>query len=235
MALILNIETSTETCSVALAKNGKIIAVAESKDQRSHASILTVLIEELLHGNHLSGKDLDAVAVSKGPGSYTGLRIGVSVAKGICYGAGKPLIAINTLQSMMEGLWITNPEFMEKTTENTKFCPMLDARRQEVYMAVFLKNGEAVTETCAAIIDDTSFQQEMDSSPIVFFGNGSEKCKAIIKHPNAIFLDHFEMKASSMHQLSEKAFQANHFENLAYFEPFYLKDFVATIPKRKVI
>jgi tRNA threonylcarbamoyladenosine biosynthesis protein TsaB len=235
MALILNIETSTDICSIALSENGKLIASSESSEMRSHAAILTVLIEELLHKNNISCNHLDAIAVSKGPGSYTGLRIGVSVAKGLCYGASKPLIGINTLQSMMNGIRIAFPEYMATFPDNARFCPMLDARRQEVYMAIFHKDGTLFKETCAAIIEPNSFEKELETHPIVFFGNGAEKCKSLIIDPHASFLDNFALKASYMNELSYEAFQLEHFEDIAYFEPFYLKDFVATIPKRKVI
>jgi tRNA threonylcarbamoyladenosine biosynthesis protein TsaB len=235
MALILNIETSTDSCSVAISKGGNSIAALKSNEQRSHASVLTVLIEELLHKNNISVTNLDAVCVSKGPGSYTGLRIGVSAAKGICYGILKPLIAINTLECMMNGLSLDLSNTFASLPENSIFCPMLDARRLEVYLAMFQKNGTPYSETSAVIIQEDSFMEDLKGHKIVFFGNGAEKCKPLITSPNAVFFDNFTLNASHMANLSEELFQKRCFEDLAYFEPFYLKDFVATIPKRKVL
>ena len=235
MALILNIETSSENCSVAIAKDGIVSATSQSSETKSHAIILTVLIEKLMLENSYSFAQLDAIAVSKGPGSYTGLRIGVSVAKGLCYGAGKPLIAINTLQSMMNGLRQELTEFETLFGSDFVFCPMLDARRQEVYLANFSKSGDLLRETTAEIVQEDSFAEILKDRKLVFFGSGAEKVKSIIHHDNAIFVDGFELKASYLSSLAEDAFQKKQFEDVAYFEPFYLKDFVATIPKRKVI
>ncbi|NJO70304.1 MAG: tRNA (adenosine(37)-N6)-threonylcarbamoyltransferase complex dimerization subunit type 1 TsaB [Bacteroidetes bacterium] len=235
MPLILNIETAAESCSVALSKEGVVIGSVEGEELRSHASALTVLIDYLLKSKSISLHDLDAIAVSKGPGSYTGLRIGVSVAKGLCYGAQKPLIAVNTLQSMMQGLREQHPDFGSQFQDHTIFCPMLDARRLEVYLALFGKDGKMIAETEARIIDENSFDALLPNHPMVFFGSGAEKCKTIIKNSHAHFIDHFGLEARFMAPLSYEYFQHNQFENVAYFEPFYLKDFVATMPKRKVI
>jgi len=163
------------------------------------------------------------------------LRIGVSVAKGICYGIHKPLIAINTLECMMNGLNIDLSDALTSLPESTIFCPMLDARRLEVYLAMFQKNGTPCSETSAVIIQEDSFAEDLKDHKIVFFGNGAEKCKPLIINPNAIFFDNFTLNASHMATRSEDLFGKKCFENLAYFEPFYLKDFVATIPKRKVL
>jgi tRNA threonylcarbamoyladenosine biosynthesis protein TsaB len=235
MALILNIETSSESCSVAIASNGIVRASLQSDESRSHASILTVLIERLLRENNYTTGDFDAVAISKGPGSYTGLRIGVSVAKGICYGAQKPLIAVNTLQSMMNGLKRELTGFDQLFPHNTLFYPMLDARRQEVYLAGFLKNGEIFSETAAEIITEDSFSDLLKTQKLVFFGSGADKIKTTLKNENALFVEGFILKAAYLTELSEVAFRNKDFVDVAYFEPLYLKDFIATIPKRKVL
>ncbi len=235
MALILSIETSSENCSVAISDNGKIISSSQSTELQSHASVLTVLIEEIMTKNSLKIKQLDAVAVSKGPGSYTGLRIGVSVAKGLCFGSGKPLIAINTLKSMMSGLKIELNDFSSRFTDETVFCPMLDARRMEVYMALFSKNGDEISETAAVIIDEVSFGEILENKSVVFFGSGSDKCQEIIKSKNAVFIRNFTLKADYVSILAEEAYISKTFADVAYFEPFYLKDFIATTPKRKII
>lgn len=235
MALILNLETSSENCSVALSNNGVVVGASQNEEKKSHASVLTILIEELLRNNSVSFHQLHAISVSKGPGSYTGLRIGVSVAKGLCYGTGKPLIGLNTLACMMNGLKIEVPDFDLRFDADTVFCPMLDARRQEVYTAAFDKQGIFLRDTSADIIDEYSYQDTLESHPVVFFGSGAEKCKSLIKSHNAVFVDNFQVKASYMATLSEVAFKNKEFEDVAYFEPFYLKDFVATTPKRKVI
>ncbi len=235
MALILNIETSSDSCSVALSRNGELYAFIQSDEDRSHAHILTVLIEKLLAQNSITIADLDAVAVSKGPGSYTGLRIGVSVAKGICYGARKPLLAVNTLQAMMAGLKLETTDFAARFPTNAVFCPMLDARRQEVYLAMFSKEGNLLKETTAEIITGDSFADILAKQQMVFFGSGAGKVKDIIQNPNALFVENFGLKASYLSSLAEEAWQNKKFEDVAYFEPLYLKDFVATVAKRKVI
>ena len=230
MPLILNIETSTNVCSVALCDDGEIISKRENNEGKSHASLLTVFIDEILKEVSVDIKKLDAIAVSKGPGSYTGLRIGVSVAKGLCYGADLKLISINTLQGMASGAILKYPEL----EENTLLCPMIDARRMEVYSALFDSKGGFAREVKAEIIDENSFSEELDKQNILFFGDGSEKITNIIKHPNAKFIADFAPSAEYMTELSEKAFSENKFEDVAYFEPFYLKDFVATVPKKNI-
>lgn len=234
MAVILNIETSADSCSVAVSKDGETIAQMQSEESRSHANVLTVLIGDLLARFSFTIGSLDAIAVSKGPGSYTGLRIGVSVAKGLCFGSKKPLIAINTLQSMMEGLKGTT-DFGTSFDSGTWFCPMLDARRQEVYMAMYAKDGTGIKETSAEIITEESFAEILDTRKIVFFGSGAEKVKSIIKNPNAVFVENFDLNARYLAGLSYEAYVNKQFEDIAYFEPLYLKDFVATVAKRKVI
>lgn len=232
MANILCIDTATEVCSVSLSVNGTIIAVKETAEEKSHASMITVFIEEILKGYFFQTENLDAVAVSKGPGSYTGLRIGVSVAKGICFGSDIPLIGINTLTVMAAGA-IENLKETKKI-ENSLFCPMIDARRMEVYTALFDINKNIILDTNAIVIDETSFHKYLGDK-IYFFGSGAEKCKKLINHPNAFFLTDFKHSSAYMGLLAENAFTKSLFENVAYFEPFYLKDFITTTPKRKIM
>jgi tRNA threonylcarbamoyladenosine biosynthesis protein TsaB len=231
MALILNIETATEACSVAFSRDGYLSALKESQSERSHAMELTVLIETIIHTQSIKIQDLDAVAVSMGPGSYTGLRIGVSVAKGIAYSIGKPLIAVNTLQAMTYGIITKHKEI----DYNAWFCPMIDARRMEVYTAFFDYSLNAMREIKADIIDSNSYLEILNAHKVIFFGDGAAKCKETIQHPNAIFIDDFRNSAQDMIQLSDRAFYENKFVDTAYFEPFYLKDFVAKIAKNKVL
>ncbi len=228
MSLILNIETSTPVCSASLARNGEIVGIQESFDEKSHAALLSVFIDSLLTENKVKPEDIEAVSVSEGPGSYTGLRIGVSVAKGFCYAKNIPLIAVNTLQAMaiMAGRQINDRDVL--------LCPMIDARRMEVYSALFDSQGTEIRGTMAQIIDESTFTQELAKNKIMFFGNGSDKCKEKITHPNAIFLNGIYPSAKYMAPLSQKAFNSKDFKDVAYFEPFYLKDFVATIPKNKL-
>lgn len=235
MALLLNIETSTAICSVALGKDGKLLALKENKEGMKHASHLTVFIENILKENNLSTADLDGVAISMGPGSYTGLRIGVSTAKGICYGAGIPLIAVSTLQSMTKALQNNSDlSSVVKNQEKALFCPMIDARRMEVYTAFYNANTELVKDISADIIDENSFANELSEQEIVFFGDGSGKCKDVITNENGIFLDDVNATAVGMIELAENKFNKNELEDVAYFEPFYLKDFVATTPKKNI-
>jgi tRNA threonylcarbamoyladenosine biosynthesis protein TsaB len=231
MALILNIETATEVCSVALADEKGLIGFLENAEGKSHASLLTVLIQDLLKKNKLTLHQLDAVAVSMGPGSYTGLRIGVSVAKGICYGANKPLIAVPTLQSMASGFIRSNCTY----NVDTWYCPMIDARRLEVYTAFFDNKAGFKGNISAKIIDENSFANILQQHEVYFFGNGSDKCSPLLKHPSAKFFSGFLASAKDMAPLSENLFQQKEFKDVAYFEPYYLKDFVATIPKNKVL
>jgi tRNA threonylcarbamoyladenosine biosynthesis protein TsaB len=230
MALILNIETSTSVCSVSLSDRDKIIGLKESFDDKSHASLLTVFIEELLSENNIDVGKLQAVSVSEGPGSYTGLRIGVSVAKGICYAKNIPLVAVNTLQAMAIMA-------KEKITLNSNvvFCSMIDARRMEVYSALFNFDISEKRKTIAEIIDEKSYLKELSEYKIAFFGNGAEKCKEIITGNNAVFIDDIYPSAKYTAVLAQQLFNDKKFKDTAYFEPFYLKDFIATIPKKKVL
>jgi len=235
MALLLHIETSTAVCSVALGKDGNLLALKETKEGMKHASHLTVFIGNILKENNFTPADLDGVVISMGPGSYTGLRIGVSTAKGICYGANLPLIAINTLQAITEPL-LDNTDIHAQLDNPKKayYCPMIDARRMEVYTAFFNNKNELIGDISADIIDENSYSKELSEREIVFFGDGSSKCKEVIKSKNGIFLDNVVPSAIGMIELAETKFQNQDFEDVAYFEPFYLKDFVATTPKKNI-
>ena len=229
MAKILNIETSTVTCSIGLSIDGNIVAIEESHERNSHAQNVTIFSEKVVKDAGLDFNELDAISVSKGPGSYTGLRIGVSTAKGFCYSLDKPLIAINTLQALAAAI-INNME----RSQDCLFCPMIDARRMEVYSAIFDHELNEVRETKAEIIDANSFNEFLSEQTVVFAGDGAEKCKTILgHHTNAIFLDDLFPSTRFMCGLSEQAFKKKEFVDVAYFEPFYLKDFVAGIPRVK--
>ncbi|MGB0879876.1 MAG: tRNA (adenosine(37)-N6)-threonylcarbamoyltransferase complex dimerization subunit type 1 TsaB [Polaribacter sp.] len=223
MAIILNIETATKNCSVSIAKNGKILFLKELNDiQYSHAEKLHPFIVEVLEKSNLSPKQINAVAVSKGPGSYTGLRIGVSAAKGICFAMDVPLISIDTLMSLAHAISI----------EKGLVIPMLDARRMEVYAAIFDENHQQIRKTKAEIIDTTSFAEALKNQKVYFLGDGAQKCKEIITHKNAVFVDDKFPSAKEMAILSYDKYKKSDIENVAYFEPFYLKDFVV-IPEKK--
>jgi tRNA threonylcarbamoyladenosine biosynthesis protein TsaB len=221
MALILSMETSSGNCSVALHNNEGLIAHYNVSEERSHSRLITHLIEKLIRETHFLLSDVDAIAVSKGPGSYTGLRIGVSTAKGLCYAMDKPLIAINTLQALACQI--------DKTLyQDYLLSPMIDARRMEVYTALFDSENNFVSETEARIINEESYDQILGSSKILFFGDGSLKCKSLFAGKgNAVFLDNINPSANAVGTLALKSFSSGLFENLAYFEPFYLKDFVS--------
>ncbi len=228
MPYILNIETATETCSVSLSRKGKTLDLIENNEDKTHSELLTVFIETLMQRNKIGFQDLSAVAVSSGPGSYTGLRIGVSVAKGICYGLKKPLISVPTLESMAWG-------GVELSKEGDKlFCPMIDARRMEVYTSVFDSQLNIIEDTQAKVVDSESFSNLLIDNQIVIFGNGAEKCKSVITHPNAIFLNNFNISAQYMSELSYQKFLNEDFEDVAYYEPFYLKEFQVVKSTKKM-
>ncbi|MCE9540898.1 MAG: tRNA (adenosine(37)-N6)-threonylcarbamoyltransferase complex dimerization subunit type 1 TsaB [Bacteroidetes bacterium] len=244
MALILNLETATTVCSVSLSKDGKLLALKEQNGDYSHAENLTLFIQDVLKQAKVKLTDIDAIAVSKGPGSYTGLRIGVSSAKGLCYSLNKPLIAVNTLQYLSlalsegEGTKIISMQYelnspssslsFGEGREDVYFCPMLDARRMEVYCAMFDSLNNEIRPTTAEIIDEHSFSDLLNNKVVYFFGDGAAKCKSVLSaNKNAIFIDDVYPSAKNMISLSEKAFVNKEFEDVAYFEPFYLKDFVA--------
>ncbi len=223
MALILCIETATRSCSVALAKDGSLLHFKEELSEKySHSEQLTPFIESLLQEQGVALADLDAIAVSKGPGSYTGLRIGVSTAKGLCYALNKPLIKVSTLEAMASG--------MEKKHPNKIYSPMIDARRMEVYTA-FFQSGKQLTDIEAHIIEADSFSKMLEQEEVVFFGDGADKCQELIVHVNAIFVTDIYPSAKDMVALAEKAFAQQQFEDVAYFEPYYLKNFVVGVKK----
>jgi len=223
MAYILNIETSTTNCSVALSKNGEVIALKEDNSlEYSHAERLHVYIDEVLKTAQISKNQLDAIAISKGPGSYTGLRIGVSAAKGLCFALNIPLISVSTLEALAHQ--IENPK--------GTILAMLDARRMEVYSAIYDVQYNLVRSTKAEVLNPESYQELLELSSVYFIGNGVQKTKAIITHKNAQFVDNKLPSAKQMCALSFERFKTKDFEDVAYFEPFYLKDFIA-IPLKK--
>ena len=235
MEKIILIETSTALCSVALAEDGVITSYRESSAPKAHASLTAVFIQEMLSERGLTLSDCDAVCVSMGPGSYTGLRVGVSTAKGLCFGSGKPLLAVGTLDTLVAQASVSS----EKSPYRF-IIPMVDARRMEVYTAVFEKTAEGdapeyrqKTETAPAIIDESSFSEYLEQGPCLFIGDGAGKCANVIKHPNATFCQCWP-KASSMLEPALTAYRSGDFKDVAYFEPFYLKEFVATVSKKKL-
>lgn len=274
MERIILIETSTALCSVALAENGAVTSYRESSAPKAHASLTAVFIQEVLAERGISLTDCDAVCVSMGPGSYTGLRVGVSTAKGLCFGSGKPLLAVGTLDTLVaqaqmgghDGTELTghdgndqhviarseeNHDVIERSAatwqspEYRFIIPMIDARRMEVYSAVFECVEQAkgagqtegkvrqITETAPAIIDENSFAEYLEQGPCLFIGDGAGKCADVIKHPNAHF-SQCHPKASAMLEPALDALHKGDFKDVAYFEPFYLKEFVATVSKKKL-
>lgn len=227
MSCILHIETSTQVCSVALSEDGQCIFSKTDFEGPSHAVTLGVYVDEALSFADSHAIPLDAVAVSCGPGSYTGLRIGVSMAKGICYGRNLPLIGIPTPEVMCVPLLLD-----EELLEDALLCPMIDARRMEVYAALYDRALHPVREIEAVIIDESSYEDYLNRGPVYFFGNGAAKCKEKILHPNARFVEDIHPLAKWMFPLAEKAFARGDFKDVAYFEPFYLKEFVASKPKK---
>jgi len=223
LSIILNIETTTKNCSVSIAEKGEILAIKElNNGNYSHAEVLHPFILDVLKEANLTSDKIDAVAVSKGPGSYTGLRIGVSAAKGLCFALDKPLISIDTLTSLSFSI----------TIEEGIIVPMLDARRLEVYASVFNEKHQKIREIKAEIIDENSFCEYLERNKVYFLGDGSQKCKEIITHKNAIFIDAKFPSAQEMAKLSYEKYKISDIENVAYFEPFYLKDFIV-IPEKK--
>ena len=283
MERILLIETSTALCSTALAEDGVITAYRESSAPKAHASLTAVFVQEMLAERGITLSDCDAVCVSKGPGSYTGLRVGVSTAKGLCFGADKPLLAVGTLDTLVAQAVadrsldvnsdpvVTADHSLDATSGRLTvipdqigdplfIIPMIDARRMEVYSAVFTNTSSVIpstpsvipsvpsvipsevegsphyiqiTETTPVIVDENSFAEYLEQGPVLFIGDGAGKCADVIKHPNAHFCQ-CHPKASSMLSPAVAALRAGNFEDVAYFEPFYLKEFVATISKKKL-
>lgn len=235
MDFILIIESSTEVCSVSVLRDGKLLDTEESGEGQNHARLVTVFAEKILKRNHISPNQLKAVAVSKGPGSYTGLRIGVSTAKGICYASNIPLIAVGTLEAMAKHVAINRESYNIPTDKPLLFCPMIDARRMEVYSMLINEQGEVMKPISAEIVDGTFLEKELEDNTVVFFGNGASKCESLVKSPNALFLNKINASAKFMTELVWEAYNNKHFEDVAYFEPFYLKDFVVTVSKKSVL
>lgn len=227
MATILSIETSTNVCSVAVAQDNHVIFHNEDFDGPSHNVQCGVFVSEALSFAESHAIPLDAVAVSEGPGSYTGLRIGVSMAKGVAYGRNVPLIAIPTLQLMCVPVLL----YHEEIPENSLLVPMIDARRMEVYSAIFDRSLKEIRSTQPDIVNAETYAEQLERGPVVFFGNGSGKCKEVIRHPNAIFIDDIHPLARNAAPLAEQRLRRNETVSTAYFEPFYLKEFQATKPK----
>ena len=228
MSTLLSIETATPVCSCTLSRDGVILLHREDFRGQSHASLLGQYVHEIMTYVRKQGLTLDAIAVSSGPGSYTGLRIGVSEAKGLSYGLDIPLIALPTsliMASMMAA----------RVGEDELLCPMIDARRMEVYATFYNRELQTVRPTSADIIDGDSYAALLEKHKVLFFGNGAEKCRAVVTHPHASFLDDIHPLSSGMIPLAEKAFEEKQFVDSAYFEPFYLKEFVATVPKNMII
>lgn len=229
MSCILHIETSTEACSVAISEDGLAEFKREDLQGPSHAVQLGVFVDEALSFVDSHAMPLDAVAVSCGPGSYTGLRIGVSMAKGICYGRNLPLIGIPTLEVMSVPVLL-----QQELPEDALLCPMIDARRMEVYAAIYDRALNVKREISADIVDEQSYLNFLEEHPVYFFGNGSAKCREKITHTNAHFIDNIRPLARWMFPLAEKALAQKNFKDVAYFEPFYLKEFVASTPKKLI-
>jgi len=223
MAIILNIETSTTNCSVSLSKEGETLVLKEDNNVNySHAESLHVFIDDVIEAAKLTSKDIDAIAVSKGPGSYTGLRIGVSAAKGLCFALDIPLISISTLNALAHQVNI----------EDGVIVPMLDARRLEVYSAIYNTSYKEIRGVEAQILDDSSFSEYLKHKTVHFIGNGVEKTKNLITHPNAVFIEGKLPSANEMSRLAYNKYKKSDIEDVAYFEPFYLKDFIALKSKK---
>lgn len=230
MANIILIETSSTACSVALSQDFDIAFKKETFEGPNHAAVLGQFVDEAMKYAREHDIQPDAVAVSAGPGSYTGLRIGVSEAKGLAFGLNIPLIGISTLQAMCCQVMFC-PILEEGMPEGGLYCPMMDARRMEVYTALFDASLNEVKPVSAEIVDETFLRETLDLHPVYFFGDGAEKCQEVIKHPNAHFIPNIRVMAKDMMALAVKAFNAGKFEDTAYFVPFYLKEFVASKPK----
>ena len=234
MSLILCIETGTDICSVGIAKDGELISLRESDEGRDHARKVGVFVDELLRETGIAPDELDAVAVGKGPGSYTGLRIGVSFAKGLCYGTKKPLLAVGSLDALTE---VACEDYEAgilgvENWENAYLCPMVDARRMEVYAQVFNSEGVAQNEVSAEVVDNDTFADfRKEGHPFVIFGNGARKCLDVMEGVQFVEVT---PSARGLARLAQKALDEGRTEDIAYFEPFYLKDFVVTTSKKKL-
>lgn len=228
-AYILQIDTATDTCSVSISVDGKVLDVLDASESNLHASKLTVFIDELLKRNDIDYKQLHAIAVSKGPGSYTGLRIGVSTAKGLCYALDIPLIAVNTLDSMYHG-YLQNKESLPKSI----YVPMLDARRMEVYLNMY-QDHQLIRPTEAVIVDEDTFAP-YEHTTVVLFGSGAAKLEELLKqHTNIIIDRSYSHSSQYLTTVAFDKFSTKEFEDLIYFEPYYLKEFIATTPKARTL
>ena len=229
MNRIILIETSTSLCSTALVEDGKVVCERLSTEPRAHASMTAPYVNEMLKERGLGVKDCNAVAVSKGPGSYTGLRVGVSTAKGLCFGAGIPLISVGTLDTLV---WQAMDDGL--VPEGCRYIvPMVDARRMEVYTAIFTPDGKQVTPTEAMVVGEDSFKEQLSEGPVLFIGDGAGKCQGVINSHNAHFVQCCP-KASGMTRPAVAALNEGKFEDVAYFEPYYLKEFMTTTSKKKL-
>ena len=222
MSCILHIDTSTDACSVAVSQDGAVIFHEEELEGPAHAQVIGGMVDEAISFTDSHAIPFDAVAVSSGPGSYTGLRIGASIAKGICYGRNLKLIAIPTLELLCVPVLLGH-----ELEDDALLCPMIDARRMEVYTALYTRALKPIVETEAKVIDTDSFKEQLDLRPIYFLGNGAKKCEDVITHPNAHFIDGIRPLANWMSPLAEKRHANEQFEDVAYFEPYYLKEFIA--------
>ncbi len=230
MSCILHIESATAPCSVSVSQDGQTIFEKSQLQKVAHASQLAVFVQEAISFVDHHAIPLDAVSVSCGPGSYTGLRVGVSTAKGVAYGRGIKLLGIPTLKILCVPILL----YHEEIPDDALLCPMIDARRMEVYTAVYDRALREIQPISAEVIDEHSFSSLLDRQPVYFFGDGAAKCKDQITHPNAHFVDNVYPLATMMSPLAEKAFAEQDFKDVAYFEPFYLKEFVATKPKKLI-
>lgn len=234
MALILCIETGTDICSVGLSRDGELISLRESDEGRDHAKRVGVFVDELLRENDVAPDELDAIAVGMGPGSYTGLRIGVSFAKGMCYGLQIPLVAVGSLDALAQ-VAIEDNEAGILDVDNwddAVLCPMVDARRMEVYIRLFDAKGEALSEVSAEIVTEESFAEWRKDRQLVIFGNGAAKCREVL--PDATYVN-ITPSARGLARLAEQRLQEGKTEDIAYFEPFYLKDFIVIPSKKKLL
>lgn len=227
MSLILCIETTSKNCSVALVEDSELLGLKETEEEGyTHAENLSLFIDLTLKESNKDYTDLSALAISEGPGSYTGLRIGAATAKGICYALNIPLIAINTLSVLAK--------VMRSMNAADYYCPLIDARRMEVYTAVFNEELECMVEPRAKILDENSFSTFLKNGKVSFVGSGAFKFSELVSHKNAVFLKTFSLSAKFMIEEANEKFKNKEFEDIAYFEPFYLKPFQATIPKDKL-
>ena len=229
MAILLNIETSTKVCSLALHQDGILIALKESFESNSHSETIMQFIQQILTENNIKQENLSAIAVSKGPGSYTGLRIGVSTAKGLCYGLNIPLISVDTLQSL------THFALEKLNHQKGIYIPMLDARRMEIYMAVYDEKLSSIEPVSAQIIDENSFSAYLEENKVFVFCDGAEKLKGTILHDNFVVVDEIYTSSNYMGKLSYHKFIQQEFEDVAYFEPYYLKEFMTKPSTKKLL